>query len=80
MAIYHFSAKVISRTNGSSAVASAAYRSAERLHDDRLDRAKSCTIDFCRIEARTSKKFSIGDSNGALQNNQLPPECSDRGH
>jgi Ti-type conjugative transfer relaxase TraA len=38
MAIYHFSAKVISRANGSSAVASAAYRSAERLHDQRLDR------------------------------------------
>ncbi len=38
MAIYHFSAKVISRATGSSAVASAAYRSAERLHDDRLDR------------------------------------------
>lgn len=38
MAIYHFSAKVISRANGSSAVASAAYRSADRLHDDRLDR------------------------------------------
>ena len=38
MAIYHFSAKVISRAAGSSAVASAAYRSAERLHDDRLDR------------------------------------------
>ena len=38
MAIFHFSAKVISRANGSSAVASAAYRSAERLHDDRLDR------------------------------------------
>ena len=38
MAIYHFSAKVISRAAGSSAVASAAYRSASRLHDDRLDR------------------------------------------
>ncbi|WP_065847748.1 Ti-type conjugative transfer relaxase TraA [Sphingobium sp. Ndbn-10] len=38
MAIYHFSAKVISRANGSSAVASAAYRAAERLHDDRLGR------------------------------------------
>ncbi len=38
MAIYHFSAKVISRASGSSAVASAAYRSADRLHDDRLDR------------------------------------------
>src|SRR3546814_16344855 len=38
MAIYHFSAKVISRANGSSAVASEAYRAAERLHDDRLGR------------------------------------------
>lgn len=40
MAIYHFSAKVISRANGSSAVASAAYRAAERLHDDRLGRTQ----------------------------------------
>jgi Ti-type conjugative transfer relaxase TraA len=39
MAIYHFSAKVISRAAGSSAVAAAAYRSASRLRDERLDRA-----------------------------------------
>ena len=38
MAIYHFSAKVISRANGSSAVASAAYRSASALFDERLQR------------------------------------------
>ncbi len=38
MAIYHLHAKVISRANGSSALASAAYRSASRLHDERLDR------------------------------------------
>jgi len=38
MAIYHFSAKVISRANGSSVLAAAAYRSASRLHDQRLDR------------------------------------------
>ncbi|WP_019831087.1 Ti-type conjugative transfer relaxase TraA [Sphingomonas sp. PR090111-T3T-6A] len=38
MAIYHFSAKMISRANGSSALAAAAYRSASRLHDQRLDR------------------------------------------
>ena len=38
MAVYHFSAKIISRANGSSALASAAYRSASRLHDERLDR------------------------------------------
>ena len=39
MAIYHFSAKVISRAVGSSAVAAAAYRSADRLHDERLGRS-----------------------------------------
>ncbi|MBO9621532.1 MAG: Ti-type conjugative transfer relaxase TraA [Sphingomonas sp.] len=38
MAIYHFSAKIISRANGSSALASAAYRSASRLYDERLGR------------------------------------------
>jgi Ti-type conjugative transfer relaxase TraA len=38
MAIYHFSAKIISRANGSSALAAAAYRSASRLHDQRIDR------------------------------------------
>ncbi len=43
MAIYHFSAKVISRGNGSSAVAAAAYRAAERLHDEHLDRAHDYT-------------------------------------
>jgi Ti-type conjugative transfer relaxase TraA len=42
MAIYHFSAKIISRANGSSALAAAAYRSASRLHDQRLD----CHHDF----------------------------------
>ncbi|EIZ77116.1 conjugal transfer protein [Novosphingobium sp. Rr 2-17] len=38
MAIYHFSAKVITRAAGSSAVAAAAYRSASRLHDARIER------------------------------------------
>jgi len=39
VAIYHFSAKVISRANGSSAVASAAYRSGSQLFDERLGRS-----------------------------------------
>jgi len=39
MAIYHFSAKVIGRANGSSAVAAAAYRSASELQDERLGRS-----------------------------------------
>jgi len=38
VAIYHFSAKVIGCSAGRSAVASAAFRAAERLYDDRLDR------------------------------------------
>ena len=43
MAIFHLSVKVISRAVGRSAVAAAAYRSAERLHDERLDRAHDFT-------------------------------------
>jgi Ti-type conjugative transfer relaxase TraA len=39
MAIYHLHVKVIGRKAGSSAVASAAYRSASRLRDDRLGRS-----------------------------------------
>ncbi|RTL91710.1 Ti-type conjugative transfer relaxase TraA [Ancylobacter aquaticus] len=38
MAIYHLHVKVIGRKAGSSAVASAAYRSASRLRDARIDR------------------------------------------
>jgi ATP-dependent exoDNAse (exonuclease V) alpha subunit len=38
MAIYHFHVKVIGRKAGSSAVASAAYRSASRLRDERVER------------------------------------------
>lgn len=38
MAIFHFSAKVIGRSSGRSAVAAAAYRAGEKLHDERIDR------------------------------------------
>lgn len=38
MAIYHCSAKTIGRSSGSSAVNSAAYRSGEKLYDQRLDK------------------------------------------
>jgi Ti-type conjugative transfer relaxase TraA len=40
MAIYHLHVKVIGRKAGSSAVASAAYRSGSRLRDERLDRSQ----------------------------------------
>ena len=43
MAIYHLSAKVISRADGRSAVAAAAYRAASELHDDRLGRTHDFT-------------------------------------
>ncbi|WP_288806432.1 Ti-type conjugative transfer relaxase TraA [uncultured Novosphingobium sp.] len=40
MAIYHLHVKIIGRKTGSSAVASAAYRSASRLRDERIDRVQ----------------------------------------
>ncbi len=44
MAIYHLHVKVIGRKAGSSAVASAAYRSASRLGDERLDRTHDFSV------------------------------------
>ena len=38
MAIYHFSGSVISRSHGKSSIASAAYRSGEKLYDERQER------------------------------------------
>jgi ATP-dependent exoDNAse (exonuclease V) alpha subunit len=43
MAIYHLHVKVVGRASGSSAVAAAAYRSASRLRDDRLERNQDFT-------------------------------------
>ena len=43
MAIYHFTTKTIGAAKGKCAVASAAYQSAEKLHDDRLGRSFSYT-------------------------------------
>ncbi|MBW4709555.1 Ti-type conjugative transfer relaxase TraA [Roseobacter sp. YSTF-M11] len=43
MAIYHLHVKVIGRAAGSSAVASAAYRAASRLRDDRIERSHDFT-------------------------------------
>jgi len=39
MAIYHFSIKPVTRNNGDSAIGKAAYRAAENLYDERLDKA-----------------------------------------
>jgi len=40
MAIYHLSMQIISRSKGQSVVAAAAYRSGEKLHDERTDEQK----------------------------------------
>jgi Ti-type conjugative transfer relaxase TraA len=67
VAIYHFSAKVISRSSGRSAVAAAAYRSASALLDERVVR----THDF-------SDKADVIHSEILLPDGA--PECwSDRG-
>lgn len=44
MALYHFSVKTISRANGRSATAAAAYRAGEKIHDDRTGE----TFDYTR--------------------------------
>jgi Ti-type conjugative transfer relaxase TraA len=43
MAIYHFSGTIVSRSQGRSSVAAAAYRSANELHDERLDKTYDYT-------------------------------------
>jgi Ti-type conjugative transfer relaxase TraA len=43
MAIYHLSAQVVSRSQGRSSVAAVAYRSAEKLHDERLNKTHNFT-------------------------------------
>ena len=50
MAIYHLSVKTISRNNGKSAVASAAYRSGEKLIDER----QNLTFDYHKKEVAYS--------------------------
>lgn len=43
MAIYHFNGKIVTRSAGKSAVAAAAYRSGERMHDERHDKTYDYT-------------------------------------
>lgn len=66
MAIYHLHVKVIGRKAGSSAVASAAYRSASRMRDERIDRMQ----DF-------SRKRGVVHSEVLLPEN-APEHWSDR--
>ena len=66
MAIYHFSAQVISRSQGRSSVAAAAYRSAEKIKDEKTN----ITHDF-------TKKNDVLESEILLPND-APSFLSDR--
>ena len=65
MAIYHFSVKNISRSDGRSAVAAAAYRSGEKLIDNRQgkeqDYTKKTGVEFTKIYAPIGTKTELLD-------------------
>ena len=61
MAIYHFSVKNISRSDGRSAVACSAYRSGEKLIDERQGKEQDYTrktgVELTKIYAPQKYKF-----------------------
>lgn len=65
MAIYHFSVKTISRADGRSAIAAAAYRSAEKLVCDKYgkeqDYTKKLGVEFKKIYAPGNTKSELLD-------------------
>ena len=69
MAIYHFSAKVISRSAGRSSVAASAYRAAEKLVNERED----ITHDYSRKSGVLSSHILAPDNtpNWVHDRNQL---------
>ena len=68
MAIFHLTAKVVSRGKGQSAIAAAAYRSGERLRDEQADeqkfyRARAERIEFTAIMAPSAAPAWTNDRN-----------------
>jgi len=68
MAIFHLSAKVVSRGKGQSAIAAAAYRSGERLRDEQADeqkfyKARAERIEFTAIMAPSAAPAWANDRN-----------------
>ncbi|MDJ0718057.1 MAG: MobQ family relaxase [Prochloraceae cyanobacterium] len=65
MAIYHFSAQIISRGGGKSATASAAYRAREKIYDQRtkqtFDYRYKGQADHCQILAPSNAKSWVYD-------------------
>jgi ATP-dependent exoDNAse (exonuclease V) alpha subunit len=62
MAIYHLSAQIISRSSGGSAVAAAAYRTGERLHDERT----GITHDYSRRRDKIPEVFVMAPGNAPV--------------
>ena len=62
VALYHLSVKPVSRSGGRSAVATAAYRSAEELHDER----QGVVHDYTRKQGVDARLLLMADSAGAL--------------
>ena len=67
MAIYHFSVKNVSRSDGRSAVAAAAYRSGEKLIDERQGKEQDYTrktgVEFTKIYAPENTNPELLDRN-----------------
>ena len=68
MAIFHLTAKVVSRGKGQSAIAAAAYRSGERLRDEQADeqkfyKARAERIEFTAIMAPGAAPAWANDRN-----------------
>ena len=65
MAIYHFSVKAISRADGRSAIAAAAYRSGEKLIDQKQQQEQDYTrktgVEFKKIYAPDNAKAELLD-------------------
>ncbi len=66
MAIYHLNAKVISRSNGQSATEAAAYRAAEKIHDERTGE----TFDYTRKQGVYATEIIATDNAPHWVNNR----------
>ena len=73
MAIYFLNLKSFGRTNGSSAVSAAAYRSGERLHDERTGRTYDHTErqDVLHKEILLPQEFAADDMSWAKDRGAL---------
>ena len=71
MAIYHFSGSVLSRSKGKSAIASAAYRAGEKLHDERQEK----TFDYGRKQDIAYKEIMLPEGAPEWMKDREVMEC-----